>query len=120
MATTNYETKLATAIRKAVEKGENGLLEEALGEYIFAFNVTARVRRETATTGVEFMGERETYIRETYTVDIEYLGVDWYEDEPAVVALDLAEIARQIENENDDATRMAVVVYDELKRKINR
>ena len=115
-----YETTIATAIRRAVEKGENGLIEPQVGEYIFGFNVTARVRRETATTGVEFNGERETYIRETYTVDIEYLGVDWYEDEPAVITLDLAEIARQIENENDDATRMAVVVYDELKRKINR
>lgn len=108
-----YETTLATAIRRAVENGENGLLEEEVGRYIFGFNITARERTETATTGVEFMGERETYIRRIISVDVRYLGVDWYEDEQAHVTLDLAEIARQIEEENDDAIRMTVAVHGE-------
>ena len=115
-----YETTLATAIRRAVENGENGLLEEEVGQYIFGFNITARERKETATTGVEHMGERETYIRRIFAVEVRYLGVDWYEDEPASVTLDLAEMARQIEAENDDATRMTVSVYNDLMQRVDR
>ena len=73
-------------------------------DFTFRLNVTKK--EELVYTGVEYMGDRESYIRKTYKADIEYAGaVDAVTDgeaEPVDFVLDFDAIKPSIEEDNND------------------
>ena len=106
------ELHLGVALAAEITNGQSGQIEvdDEFGSRTFVFDVKVRETSETASTGVEFMGERETYIRHTYTAQIEHVGTYDREGDEIAEALEYGVIAEAIaEQSNEYETIYATV-----------
>jgi len=94
------EAGIGPALARDITRSENGIVEVEEHGVIFAFNIRVRTKRETETTGVEHNGERETFVKVTYTADVEYIGACDWDGEDVEPDIDFGLLAHHIEEQN--------------------
>lgn len=97
------EIEIGTALATEITNGQAGLVEVECnnGARAYTFDIKVKETAETATTGVEFMGARETFVKHTYKAEIECTGAYDRDGESITPELDKAFIAECIEEQNN-------------------
>lgn len=98
------EIEIGTALANEITTGQAGLVEVECnnGARVYTFNIKVKRTADTATTGVEHMGEHETFVKNTYKAEIECTGAYDNEGEAITPELDKPFIVECIEEQNNE------------------
>lgn len=100
-------SKIAKTLAEAIKNHRSIDLVEVDG-VCYEFDATVEETAETAYTGVEYMGARETYLQFSYDVALSFVGAYDNEDEDVAVELNAAELAAAVESFSDSDDRINV------------
>lgn len=98
------EIRLGIDLAAEITNGNSGQIElpDEQGMVFYVFDVKVTDTAEKAATGVEYNGEHETYVRHTFTAEIEYLGAYDWQGEDVTPDLNYEILAEAIEEQNNE------------------